>query len=54
MICNFTVNVKDIKGKQRETGENKETNCKNDHIALYFDGWYTAGGMSAAQPDKSA
>jgi len=27
---------------------------KNDHIVIYFEGWYTAGNMNAAHPGKSA
>lgn len=27
---------------------------KNDHIAFYFDDWYTAGNNHPATPEKSA
>jgi len=31
-----------------------ELSRKDGHIAIYFDGWYTAGNMNAGQPGKSA
>lgn len=46
VICNFIVNAKGVKGKQRETGVNKETNSKMATLRFIL----TAGILRAKEP----